>query len=98
MDSFDPHEPWDAPPDFVLKYDKTPGYDGRIDQRLWSVHDTAGISEIIIQRLHACYAAKVSWMDHCFGFLLNTLEETDLDKNTALILTADHGTQLRNLL
>ncbi len=94
IDCFDPHEPWDAPPEFMLKYDKTPGYDGRIDPRLWSVRDTSGVSKAISDRIHACYAAKVSWMDHCLGRMLDALDETGLSESTAVVFTADHGTQL----
>ena len=36
IDCFDPHEPWDAPPEFMLKYDNTPGYDGRLDPRTFN--------------------------------------------------------------
>lgn len=92
VDSFDPHEPWDAPPEFVLKYDDTPGYDGRIDPRSFSFRKAEGLSEAATKRIKACYAAKVSWTDHWLGSLLDTLEETGLKKNTALILTSDHGT------
>ena len=33
-------------------------------------------------------------MDHCFGQFLDALESTGLDKNTAVIFTADHGTNV----
>ena len=39
IDCFDPHEPWDVPPAFMLKYDKTPGYDGRLDPRAFQGGD-----------------------------------------------------------
>lgn len=98
LDCFDPHEPWDSPPDYVRLYDDTPGYDGRIDPRAFypaarrvkngafppGVHD----------RQRALYAAKVSWMDLWFGKILDALEETGLEDNTAILFTADHGTNL----
>ena len=98
IDCFDPHEPLDAPPEYVRFYDKTPGYDGRIDPRQFSAHNTKGMSETladtIVNRIKACYAAKVSFADHCFGKVLSALEDTGMEKNTAIILTADHGTEL----
>jgi arylsulfatase A-like enzyme len=98
LDCFDPHEPWDAPPDFVKQYDSTPNYDGRIDPRAFlgaarHAHDGAfppGVRE----RQVALYAAKVSWVDHWFGHVLDALQETGLDQNTAILLTSDHGTNL----
>ncbi len=98
LDCFDPHEPWDTPPEFVKRYDASPGYEGQVDPRshLPAVRNPkegtfpAGVSE----RLTAFYAAKVTWVDHWFGRLLEALQETGLDRTTAIVLTADHGTNL----
>jgi len=98
LDCFDPHEPWDAPPDFVRLYDTTPGYDGRIDPRAFFPEarraQDGKFPPGVFERQRALYAAKVSWVDHWFGKVLDALEETGLAENTALILTADHGTNL----
>jgi len=94
VDCFDPHEPWDAPPAFVRMYDKTPGYDGRIDPRSFIVRNDPALPEAAIARIQACYAAKVSWVDRWFGELLQALQDTGLAGNTAVILTADHGTNV----
>jgi arylsulfatase A-like enzyme len=98
LDCFDPHEPWDAPPEFIQRYDTTEGYDGRIDPRLFTEaarNDKCGkLHESIVRRQTAMYDAKVSWVDHWFGTMLDTLEQTGLDKDTAVVLTADHGTNL----
>ena len=94
VDCFDPHEPWDAPPEFVKLYDHTPGYDGRVDPRAFHVRSAEDIPEAAANRVKAFYAAKVSWVDHWLGRFLNTLDETGLAKNTAVLLTADHGTSL----
>ena len=92
LDCFDPHEPWDAPPEFVLKYDKTPGYDGRVDPRAFGPWRNSKLTDAAVKRIRATYAAKVSRVDHWLGILLDTLSETGLQKNTAIILTSDHGT------
>lgn len=96
VDCFDPHGPDDAPPEFVRMYDRTPGYDGKIDPRAFLVGGNADVvaqlSETGRNRLNAMYAAKVTHLDHWFGKVLDALEETGLSKNTAVILTADHGT------
>ena len=98
LDCFDPHEPWDAPPDFVKMYDKTPGYDGRIDPRsfLGAVRRPrdGGFPAGVRERLTATYGAKVTWVDHWFGKVLEALDDTGLAEETAIVLTADHGTNL----
>ncbi|MFQ6130480.1 MAG: sulfatase [Armatimonadota bacterium] len=96
LDCFDPHEPWDAPPEFVKLYDDTPGYDGRIDPRSFAgaIRSDPNLSAAGRERLKAYYAAKVSWVDRWFGEFLDTLERTGLAKNTAVLLTADHGTNV----
>lgn len=94
VDCFDPHEPWDAPPDYVRMYDRTPGHDGRIDPRAFHFRNAPNLSPAARQRVKALYQAKVTLVDTWFGKLLNALDETGLADNTALLLTADHGTNV----
>ena len=44
--------------------------------------------------MKASYAAKVTWMDHCFGRFLEAFDATGLSKNTAIIVVGDHGTNV----
>ncbi len=94
LDCFDPHEPWDVPPEFVTMYDKREGYDGRIDPRSFAARNAKNLSKEARQHVASQYAAKVSWVDRWFGEVLNTLDATGLAKNTAILLTADHGTNV----
>jgi arylsulfatase A-like enzyme len=94
IDCFDPHEPWDAPPEFMKMYDKTPGYDGSIDPRAFHVRNDPNLPEAARERVKAMYKAKVSFLDKQFGRFLDTLEETGLAENTAILLTSDHGTNV----
>ena len=94
LDCFDPHEPWDAPPEYVRMYDRTPGYDGRIDPRAFHFRNAPDLSEAARKRVQAFYRAKVTLVDRWFGKLLDALDETGLAENTALLLTADHGTNV----
>ena len=94
LDCFDPHEPWDIPPKFAMMYDETPGYDGRVDPRSFVSRNAKNLPEAARKRIKAFYAAKVSWVDRWLGEFLNTLDQTGLAKNTAVILTADHGTNV----
>ena len=58
VDSFDPHEPWDAPPEYVKTYDRTPGYDGRIDPRAFHFRNAPALSHAARERVKALYRAK----------------------------------------
>jgi arylsulfatase A-like enzyme len=94
VDCFDPHEPWDAPPEFMKLYDKTPGYDGSIDPRAFHIRNDPNLSVAAQRRIQAMYKAKVSFVDKWLGVFLDTLEETGLAKKTAVLLTSDHGTKV----
>ena len=94
IDCFDPHEPWDSPPAYMRMYDSTPGYDGRIDPRAFHYRNAPDLPEAARQRIIAQYKAKVTFVDKWFGVLLDALDETGLAQNTALLLTADHGTNV----
>ena len=78
----------------MKKYDKRPGYDGNIDPRSLGGRNKASLSDAAKQHIKDQYAAKLTWMDHCFGQFVDALESTGLDKNTAVILTGDHGTNV----
>ncbi len=94
VDCFDPHEPWDVPPEFARLYDPDESWDGCIDPRAFMVRDTTGVPEEAIQRVSALYSAKVTWVDRWLGDLVFALHDTGLSESTALLVTADHGTAL----
>ena len=75
-------------------YDRTPGYDGRIDPRAFHFRNAPDLSDAARRRVQALYQAKVTLVDKWFGKLLDALDETGLADNTALLLTADHGTNV----
>ncbi len=94
IDCFDPHEPWDAPPEFMRMYDDSPDYDGRMDPRSFVARNDPGVTPAARRRVAAAYAAKVSWVDRWLGEFLEALEVTDLGDRTAVLLTSDHGTKV----
>jgi len=54
----------------------------------------ASVSEETARRLKHGYYASVSFVDACFGRLLNGLEEPGLDENTIIVVWGDHGWKL----
>ena len=94
IDCFDPHEPWDSPEEFLRRFDDTTGGDGSIDPRFFSHHGTQDYPAALARRKKAQYSSKVAWMDYCLGQFLHEFLDSTLAKNTLLILTSDHGTNL----
>jgi arylsulfatase A-like enzyme len=89
VDSFDPHEPWDPPAPYDVLY-TDPNYRGK---KL--LHPKYGptdwMTEDELQYVRGLYAGEVSFVDHCVGQFLKTIRETGADKNTIIVLLADHG-------
>lgn len=89
IDTWDPHEPWDPPIDYVRRY--MPDYDGRLVEPCYWSWKEAGYNEQDLQTAHACYCGEISMVDRWFGRLLEKLEELDLVEDTAVLFTSDHG-------
>jgi arylsulfatase A-like enzyme len=88
VDTFDPHEPWDAPQEYVDRYD--PGYNG--DRVSYPVYGKANyLSDRELAHMRALYAAEVTLVDAQVGRLLDRVDELGLADDTAIIYTTDHG-------
>ncbi len=87
VETFDPHEPFDAPARFKEPF--RTGYNGKILD--WPIYEKVTNSSEEIAEIRANYAALVSMCDEYFGRLLNYFDANDLWKDTALVLTTDHG-------
>ncbi len=91
VDSFDPHEPWDPPREYVDMYD--PGYDGReIISPSYGPSDY--LSEDELKHMRALYAGEVTMVDRWLGRFLERARDLGMLDDTLLILTSDHGHQL----
>lgn len=91
VDTFDPHEPWDAPPRFQKMY-----YDNYPCERFlfgYGVHKK-DIRPEDHDAIRALYAAEVSFVDMWFGRFLARLDELGYGENTIVVFTTDHGTHL----
>lgn len=89
VDTFDPHEPWDAPTHYVDLYD--PGYDGENPNYPVYGYWEEIMSERELAHITAEYRAEATMVDHWFGVLLDKLDELGLSDDTAIIFTTDHG-------
>jgi arylsulfatase A-like enzyme len=91
VDCFDPHEPWDPPEHYVALYDD-PDFDRDCPMMGWE--PLARLSPAELKHLQAHYAGEVTMVDHHLGIFLERLTASGRDKDTAVIVASDHGTNL----
>ena len=87
IECFDPHEPFHAPERFKRQY--ATGYNGKILD--WPVYEKVTDSAEEIAEIRANYAALVAMCDDYFGRLLDYFDAHDMWRDTALVLSTDHG-------
>ena len=88
VDTFDPHEPWDAPQWYVDMYD--PGYTGEVvDYPRYSTIDY--LTDAELNHCRALYAAEVTLVDRWVGMLLQRIDDLGLLSDTLVLFTTDHG-------
>lgn len=89
---FDAHDPYTPPPPFDRRFD--PDYDGPIDGLRVTGEDSpvhAGMPGRDLHHLVALYDGEIAWVDHNLERLLGALRERGLERDTLVIVTADHG-------
>lgn len=87
LETFDPHEPFHAPEEFRKKFSTNyigPTLDWPPYARVTETFDEC-------EELRANYAAIIALCDHELGRLLDHFDANDLWKDTALVVTTDHG-------
>ena len=90
VDTWDPHEPWDAPPYYTELY--MADYDGEVVQPIYARwQDAAGLTEAAVKKAHATYCGEITMVDTWVGHLLRKVDNMDLESKTAIIFTSDHG-------
>ena len=89
IDTFDPHEPWDAPQEYTNMYD--PDYQGEdINYPIYGFWREF-LAEEELNHTRALYMAEATLVDHWLGILLDKIDELGLTEDTAIIFTSDHG-------
>ena len=91
VDTFDPHEPWDAPKRFQEMYYDDYGYERYLFGYGVRRED---VREEDYPVLRALYAAEVTFLDMWIGKLLDRVRDLGLMDDTVIAFSSDHGTQL----
>ena len=97
IDSFDAHEPWDAPRRLIDMYG--PARAGGLEPIQPFATPAARARDIdlsrrMLRRMRQLYAAEVTLVDVWLGRFLDRLENLGLADNTLVVLVSDHGVLL----
>ncbi len=88
VDTFDVHEPFWPPQEYVDLYD--PGYEG--DVVVYPRYDFAGyLTDEELRHVRAIYAGAITLMDKYIGVLLDKVRTLGLWDDTAICFISDHG-------
>jgi arylsulfatase A-like enzyme len=87
LETFDPHEPFTAPERFKDAF--RTGWNGPI--RDWPRYARVDELPEECEELRANYYALVALCDHLLGSVLDVFDAHEMWRDTALILTTDHG-------
>ena len=90
VDTWDPHEPWDAPAYYTELY--MPDYDGEVVQPIYAHwQDEPGFTEARVKKAAATYKGEVTMVDTWVGHLLRKVENMGIADDTMIVFTSDHG-------
>lgn len=89
VDSFDVHEPWDPPHQYVDLYDDT-SYD-ELEPIIPLYGESNYLTERLLKRMRALYAGEVTLVDRWLGYFLDKANDLGLMENTVLLFLSDHG-------
>ena len=90
VDTWDPHEPWDAPDYYTAQYRES--YAGeQIHYPCYGKWEDSGLTADDVNLAHAGYCGEVTMVDFWIGRLLAKLDALGLRENTLVFFTSDHG-------
>lgn len=90
LELFDPHEPFYVVQKYLDLYDDR--WDGPLYD--WPSYGECEDSPEAIAHIRKCYAALLTMTDHWLGRLWDRFDALDLWRDTAVVLTTDHGSML----
>lgn len=95
-----PHPPYAAPQGFDTMYNPTdlpalvpPGLPGKplFHQAIREAYGLTQVSDATLRKVRATYYGQVSYADWVLGELMEAMARTGRDKDTALVVSSDHG-------
>ena len=90
VETFDPHEPFYAMPQYRELYEKAAEYDGPLFD--WPPYRQVSDEErSYVEHVRNMYAALVTMCDRNLGKILDRMDAYDLWEDTLLIVNTDHG-------
>jgi arylsulfatase A-like enzyme len=92
---WEPHQPYDLHPEFMNKIH--PGFKNDVAQR-YSFQAKGAYTKEGIQKMIDLYDNEIAYVDHQVGRFFQELKRTSVLDNTIVIVTADHGESLDEIL
>jgi arylsulfatase A-like enzyme len=89
VDCFEPHEPWCPPRKYIDMYGD-PDYRGP-EPAVPRYAPADYLSETLLERMQAVYAASVTQMDRWLGEFWEKFSDSDAADNTVVVFLSDHG-------
>lgn len=90
VESFDPHEPFDAPENYHELY----GDDYVGKEYNWPSYEPVTEPADAVEHMRKSYLATLTMADKWLGKFIDSLKKNDLYEDTLIILTTDHGHML----
>jgi arylsulfatase A-like enzyme len=95
VDAFDPHEAWNVPTAFKLRFKQHEGVEPILPFKTpYSKVQDLDVTEEQVQQVRELYAGEMTYIDSWIGRLLNLLDDLGLADRTVVYYLSDHGVLL----
>ena len=92
VDAFDPHEAWNTPEAFMLRFPHHEGVEPILPFKTPnSKIESLDVTQEQIDRVRELYAGELTYIDAWIGRLLNLLDDLRLADRTVVYYLSDHG-------
>jgi arylsulfatase A-like enzyme len=92
VDAFDPHEAWNVPTVFRLRFKDHGGIEPILPFKTpYSKVEDLDVTDDEVQRVRELYAGELTYIDAWIGRLLNLLDDLGLADRTVVYYLSDHG-------
>ena len=92
VDAFDPHEAWNVPTTFKLRFEDHEGVEPILPFKTpYSKVEDLDVTEEQVEQVRELYAGELTYIDAWIGRLLNLLDDLGLADSTVVYYLSDHG-------